>query len=410
MRLRSLQVLCLLNFFIADVRDGLGPFLGIFLVSHHWRAEEIGLVMTLGGLAGLLATFPAGMIVDATRYKRLLIIAASLLITLSALALWFFPTSAVVILSQIITGIAAAIVAPTIAGITLGITGQKGFLSQMGRNEAFNHSGNMAVAVLAAFTCWIWGTGSVFLLMTTMAVCAVVCTLAINKNDIDHDVARGIEKHEGPAVSVSVLALLKRPELAVTGITLLLFHLANAAQLPMLSMQAASSPAGSLFTPGTYAALTVAISQAVMIPVALLTARYASQYGYARLIVIALLVLPFRAAIASFWSNEFVLFPVQALDGVAAGILGVAVPGLIAALFNGSGHINAALGLVMLLQGLGASLSPALAGTIVSHTSWSFAYLILAAIALCALCIWLIFSRHVFKSLQPEQKTLMGDK
>lgn len=395
MRLRSLQVLCLLNFFIADVRDGLGPFLGIFLVSHHWRAEEIGLVMTVGGLAGLLATFPAGMIVDATRYKRLLIITSSLLITFSALALWYFPTSTVVILSQIITGIAAAIVAPAIAGITLGITGQKGFLVQMGRNEAFNHSGNMAVAVLAAITCWIWGTGSVFLLMTTMAVCAVVCTLAINKNDIDHDVARGVEKHQGPAVSVSVLALLKRPELAVTGVTLLLFHLANAAQLPMLSMKVASSPSGSLFTPGTYAALTVAISQAVMIPVALLTARYAYKYGYARLIGIALIVLPFRAAIASFWSNEFVIFPVQALDGVGAGILGVAVPGLIASLFNGSGHINAALGLVMLLQGLGASFSPALAGAIVSHSSWSFAYMILAVIALCALFIWLIFSRHI---------------
>lgn len=399
MRLRSLQVLCLLNFFIADVRDGLGPFLGIFLVSHHWRAEEIGLVMTLGGLAGLLATFPAGMIVDATRFKRLLIVTASLLITLSALALWYFPTSAVVILSQIITGIAAAVVAPAIAGVTLGITGQKGFLFQMGRNEAFNHSGNMAVAVLAAITCWIWGTGSVFLLMTTMAVCAVLRTLAINKNDIDHDVARGIEKHEGPTVSVSVLALIKRPELALTGLTLLLFHLANAAQLPMLSMQVASSPTESLFSPGTYAALTVAISQAVMIPVALLTARYASRYGYARLVVIALIVLPFRAAIASFWSNEFVLFPVQALDGVAAGILGVAVPGLIASLFNGSGHINAALGLVMLLQGLGASFSPALAGAIVSHTSWSFAYLILAGIALCAVFIWIIFSKHVFKSL-----------
>lgn len=406
MRLRSLQVLCLLNFFIADVRDGLGPFLGIFLVSHHWRAEEIGLVMTVGGLAGLLATFPSGMIVDATRYKRLLIITSSLLITLSALALWYFPTSVVVILSQIITGIAAAIVAPAIAGITLGITGQKGFLSQMGRNEAFNHSGNMAVAVLAAVTCWIWGTGSVFLLMTTMAVCAVMCTLAINKNDIDHDVARGVEKNQGPTVSVSVLALLKRPELAVTGLTLLLFHLANAAQLPMLSMQIASSPSGSLFTPGTYAALTVAISQAVMIPVALLTARYAAQYGYARLIVIALIVLPVRAAIASFWGSEFVIFPVQVLDGVGAGILGVAVPGLIASLFNGSGHINAALGLVMLLQGLGASFSPALAGVIVSHTSWSFAYMILAGIALCALFIWLIFSRHVLNSRQPEQKTL----
>lgn len=406
MRLRSLQILCLLNFFIADVRDGLGPFLGIFLVSHHWQAEEIGLVMTAGGLAGLFATFPAGMIVDATRYKRLLIISSSLLITLSALALWYFPTAAVVISSQIITGIAAAIVAPAIAGITLGITGQKGFLPQMGRNEAFNHTGNMAVAVLAAFTCWVWGTDSVFLIMTLMAVCSVLCTVAINKNDIDHEVARGIEKNKGTTVSVSFRVLLKRPELTIIGCTLLLFHLANAAQLPMLSMQAASSLSDPLFTPGTYAALTVAVSQTVMIPVALLTARYAPQYGYARLIVIALIVLPVRAAIASFWGNEFVLFPVQVLDGVAAGILGVAVPGLIASLFNGSGHINAALGLVMLLQGVGASLSPALAGAIVSHTSWSFAYVVLAGIAFFALFIWLIFSRHILNSLQPEQKTI----
>lgn len=398
MKLRSLQVLCLLNFFIADVRDGLGPFLGIFLVSHHWQADEIGLVMTVGGLAGLLATFPSGMIVDATRYKRLLIITSSVLITISTLALWYFPTSAVVILSQIITGVAAAIIAPAIAGITLGITGQKGFLDQMGRNEAFNHSGNMAVAVLAALTCWIWGTGSVFLLMTTMAVCTVICTLGINKKEIDHNVARGIEKQDGPVVPVQFFALLKRPELAVTGFTLLLFHLANAAQLPMLSMQVASSTSGSMFTPGTYAALTVAISQAVMIPVALLTARYASQYGYGRLILIALIVLPFRAAIASFGGNEFILFPVQALDGIAAGILGVAVPGLIASLFNGSGHINAALGLVMLLQGLGASLSPALAGAIVSYTSsWSFAFITLGVIALCALLIWVIFGRLVLK-------------
>ncbi|MGC6389605.1 MFS transporter [Ewingella sp. S1.OA.A_B6] len=398
MKLRSLQVLCLLNFFIADVRDGIGPFLGIFLISHRWQADQIGLVMTLGGLAGLLATFPAGMIVDSTRYKRLLIMVSSVLITLSTLALWYFPTSTVVILSQIITGLSAAIVAPAIAGITLGITGQKDFLGQMGKNEAFNHSGNMAVALLAALTCWIWGVGSVFLLMTAMAVCTILCISAINKNDIDHNVARGIEIREGPVVSVSFFVLLKRPELAVVGLTLLLFHLANAAQLPMLSMRVASSISGSMFTPGTYTALTVVISQAVMIPVALLTARYASQYGYGKLIVIALIALPLRAAIASFWNNEFVLFPVQALDGIAAGILGVAVPGLIASLFNGTGHINAALGIVMLLQGLGASLSPAVAGAIVSHTSWSFAYLILGGIALCALSIWVVFCKHVFNS------------
>ncbi|WP_336797875.1 MFS transporter [Erwinia aphidicola] len=396
MKLRSLQVLCLLNFFIADVRDGLGPFLGIFLVSHHWQADDIGLVMTAGSLAGLLATFPSGMIVDATRHKRLLIIVSSLLITFSTQMLWYFPTPTIVIASQIVTGLAAAVVAPAIAGITLGIGGQKIFVQQMGRNEAFNHAGNMTIALLAAFTCWIWGTGSVFLLMTAMAVCTLICTSAINKDDIDHNVARGSNEQAGATVSPSLLALLKRPELLVTGSTLLLFHLANAAQLPMLSMQIASSSAKAMFTPGTYAALTVAISQVVMIPAALLTARYATRCGYARLILIALVVLPLRAAIASFWGNEWVLFPVQVLDGVAAGILGVAVPGLIAWLFNGSGHINAALGLVMLFQGLGASLSPALAGAIVSDSTYSHAYMALGGIALCALLLWLIFSKRVF--------------
>ncbi|MCA1179818.1 MULTISPECIES: MFS transporter [unclassified Pantoea] len=394
MRLRSLQALCLLNFFIADVRDGLGPFLGIFLVSHNWKAEEIGLMMTLGGLAGLIATFPSGLIVDATCHKRMILILSSMLITLSTLALWYFPTTGIVTTAQIITGIAAAIVAPAITGLTLGITGQKNFLKQMGRNEAFNHSGNMSVALIAAVTCWIWGTDSVFILMTAMATCAIVCTFAINKNDVDHDVARGINSSEGTAVSVSVMGLLKRPELIVIGVTLLLFHLANAAQLPLLSMQFASSHMNSLLTPGTYAALTVAISQAVMIPVALVTARYASTFGYSNLFVVALIVLPIRAAIACLWSDEFIIFPVQILDGISAGILGVAVPGLIASMFNGTGHINAVLGIVMLLQGVGASLSPGLAGYIVSNKTWSFAFASLSLIALFALAIWIVFGRR----------------
>lgn len=59
MSLRSLRALCLTSFFIADVRDGLGPFLGIFLTQRHWQAEDIGLLMSVGGIAGLLATLPA---------------------------------------------------------------------------------------------------------------------------------------------------------------------------------------------------------------------------------------------------------------------------------------------------------------------------------------------------------------
>ncbi|MDD7979839.1 MFS transporter, partial [Achromobacter ruhlandii] len=58
------------NFFLADVRDGLGPFLGVFLLGHGWHADAIGYLMTAAGLAGMLATTPMGAWVDASRRKR----------------------------------------------------------------------------------------------------------------------------------------------------------------------------------------------------------------------------------------------------------------------------------------------------------------------------------------------------
>ena len=75
---RSLTCLSLLCFALADVRDGLGPFLGIFLQSHGWTPDSIGYVMTIGGLAGMAVTAPLGALADATRRKRLLLALASL--------------------------------------------------------------------------------------------------------------------------------------------------------------------------------------------------------------------------------------------------------------------------------------------------------------------------------------------
>ena len=147
MSLRSLRALCLTSFFIADVRDGLGPFLGIFLTQRHWTPDDIGLLMTAGGLAGLLATLPAGFITDTTKNKRSVLALLCLLITLSTLLLWFSQQSGVVALSQIVTG------------ITLGLTGQSGFSAQMGKNEAFNHGGNFVTAVMAGGIAWYWGVG-----------------------------------------------------------------------------------------------------------------------------------------------------------------------------------------------------------------------------------------------------------
>ena len=123
-----------LNFFLADVRDGLGPYLAIYLLSvHKWQAGDIGLVMALGGLAGLAAQIPAGALVDWVRDKRLLIVIASVLVTLACLVTLWNAQFAWVAVIQIAAGMASSVFAPALAGITLGIVGPKAFTRRIAR-------------------------------------------------------------------------------------------------------------------------------------------------------------------------------------------------------------------------------------------------------------------------------------
>ncbi|WP_112289728.1 MFS transporter (plasmid) [Rahnella variigena] len=385
MSIRSLQALCLTSFFIADVRDGLGPFLGIFLTQRHWQPDDIGLLMTAGGVAGLLATLPAGFITDASKNKRLILSLLCVLITGTTLLLWFSQANAVVAFSQIVSGICAAFVGPLITGITLGLTGQKGFSAQMGKNEAFNHGGNFITALIAGGIAWYWGIGGIFILMTCTMLLTLIALTGIRSSDIDDNAARGLESGASAQVpDFSVLA--KNKPLLITGLTLLLFHLANAALLPMLSMRVAAAPGA--VNPGLYAAATVIISQLVMIPVAIWTAGRIDRVGYWRLIMLALLVMPVRAALAASSAAPLMMVPVQILDGVAAGVLGVVVPSFIVVLLRGNGHVNAGQSVVMLMQGVGAAMSPALTGMIAGHYSFATAFSVLSVIALTALLIW----------------------
>jgi MFS family permease len=63
-----------LNFFMADLQAGIGPFLGVFLLAHGWKSGLIGSVMTIGGVAGMLMTAPAGALIDATTRKRIYVV------------------------------------------------------------------------------------------------------------------------------------------------------------------------------------------------------------------------------------------------------------------------------------------------------------------------------------------------
>ena len=71
----SLRGLDWLNFLLADVQSGVGPFLAIYLAGYRWNEQRVGLALTIGGIAGIASQTPAGALVDG-QSKRALIAAA----------------------------------------------------------------------------------------------------------------------------------------------------------------------------------------------------------------------------------------------------------------------------------------------------------------------------------------------
>ena len=370
---------------MADVQAGLGPFLGVYLQARHWPPAEIGIVMTIGGISAMVAATPLGALVDQVRWKRAIVIIAAIAITLASIAILPRQGFALVAATQVVMGIAAAAIGPAIAAITLGLVRQQGFAHQLGRNQAYNHAGNVAAAALAGGCGYIFGLGAVFVVLAVTAALSVVSALRIDANEIDHRAARGAAAPDGGRIAGFAVLVQSKP-LIVLGATLTLFHLGNAAMLPLLGQALVAHGDGDA---SAFTGATIVIAQTTMVPVALLAARLAEQKGYWLIFLLALIALPIRGIVASLVTSPWGLGPVQILDGVGAGILGVAVPGLVARLLSGTGHVNAGLGAVMTLQGIGAALSTTVGGIIAQRLGYSASFLALGAIAGLALILWI---------------------
>jgi predicted MFS family arabinose efflux permease len=382
---QSLFGLNAVNFFMADVRAGLGPFLGVFLQSKDWSPGAIGIVMTIGGLAGMVVTTPLGAFVDHTHAKRAVIAATAVVISIGSVATLYFPGFVTVAASQAVIGMAAAAVEPAIAAITLGLVHQQGFAHQLGRNEAFNHGGNVAAAAAAGLFGYLFGLGAVFVVLIAMAALSLVATFFIDPRRIDHRAARGAGPKDGEAEAGFGVLLRSKP-LIVLGATLTLFHLGNAAMLPLLGQSLVAHGDGD---PSAFTGATIVVAQITMVPMAILAGRMADDKGYWIVFVLALVALPVRGMTAALVTGPWGLVPVQMLDGIGAGLLGVAVPGLVARILAGTGHVNAGLGSVMTLQGVGAALSPALGGYVAGRFGYSASFLTLGIIAVAALVLWI---------------------
>ncbi len=380
-----------LNFFLADVRDGLGPYLAIYLLTvERWDEASIGVVMSVAGLAGILAQTPAGSFIDNTHFKRGAIIVAAVLTTGCCLFLPWMSSLLPVAIAQSISGAAASIFQPAIAGITLGMMGPKAFTRRMGRNEAFNHAGNAAAALLAGATAYFLGPVAVFYLMAAMAIASIAATLAVPAALIDHDVARGLDdgRHLDHARPEGIAVLLENRPLLVFAASVVLFHFANAAMLPLVG-QKLSLVNAALGT--SLMSACILIAQVVMIPAALVVGAKADTWGRKPIFLVGFLILALRGALYPLSDNPYWLVGVQALDGVGAGIFGALFPVVVADLTRGTGRFNLSLGAIATALGIGAALSTTFAGLIVVTLGYSAAFLALAGIAGAGLVLYSVF-------------------
>jgi len=161
---RARRALQSLNFFMADMQAGIGPFLGVFLQQRGWTTGPIGTVMTVGGVAGMIVTGPAGAFIDHTTKKRLIVAVTGVCTVVASLLILLSQSAVVVTASQVATAVAGAAIGPAVAGITLGIFRQTGFNAQNGRNQAWNHAGNMVGAGLSGWLGWKFGMPAIFYL------------------------------------------------------------------------------------------------------------------------------------------------------------------------------------------------------------------------------------------------------
>jgi MFS family permease len=382
----SLVALNAVNFFMADVQSGLGPFLGVYLINRPgWNAATVGLEMTLGPAMGLLLQTPAGALIDATSRKRALLALAALLTSAGTFIVTLTPTAAVVTTAQVLTGLGGVLLAPVIAAIALGLVGPSGYTLRTGRMAAFNHAGNVIGSVVAGLAGYLVSLRTGFWLASLAGILVLIATLFINGRLINHRQARGFIPDDESAERPSGFAVLlrNRPLLMLSVVTML-WQLANGAMLPITGQKLAigNTGQGALFQ-----AALIIVAQLVMIPMAILVGSRADGWGRKPIYLAAFVVLPIRGLLFALAANTTSIVAIQALDGVGAGIQGALFPIMVADLTRGTGRYNIALGAATVVAGIGVTLSTTVAGAIIVATGYNTAMFSLTGIALLGLVL-----------------------
>jgi hypothetical protein len=266
---------------------------------------------------------------------------------------------------------------PAIAAISLGLVGRERAGERFGRNARFASLGSGLSAAAMGAVGYFFSAQAVFFVTAGLLVPALLVLRRLASTEIDPHRAHGDLPEEPPIKPpLDLRLLLKRGPLLIFGLCIMLFHLANAAMLPFM---------GSVLTTRLSEWATILIGACLVGPqiiVALFSpwvGRKAERWGRRPLLIAAFAVA--RGILFGAISNPYALVAVQLLDGLTAAVFAVLMPLTVADLTYGTGRFNVTLGMVGMMMGLGASLSPLLAGYASEGFGASWAFYSLASVA-----------------------------
>ena len=401
------NLLAWLNFFVADVRDGLGPFLGVFLLQNGFGESQIGYISTISHIIALSLGVPCGILVDKTTRKKELIGAFIVLIIAFCTLNYLFPSFVFTLIAQGLVALSGVFLAPAFAALTLGIVGVRDYPLQTARNEAYKHAGTAFGAALSFCLALYFGIVSVFAITAVLGGVSLVVLTLIKRESINDFTARGEihSKATFEAKPTRLIALFTDKRVLFLSAIMFCFHLSNAAMLPLLSQRAQRL---GIDSSGAYAAATILIAQGVMIFVAFMCGRLLGRVDscenpskagfsvYFWLFFACFFALIIRGGVAAHFDSMWAMIVVQVLDGVGAGVSGVILPVVVALILRGSGHINAGFAFALTCGGLGGALSNGVGGYFAQYYGYFSAYLFLGGVALCGLALWCVGAKVLF--------------
>ncbi|HEU4804577.1 MAG TPA: MFS transporter [Nitrobacter sp.] len=372
-------------FFLADVQTGFGPFVAVYLTTQKWTQSEIGLILSIGGVVGLIGQMPGGAVIDAVRSERLLAGLAVATIGVSALAYAAWPIFPVIAMAAIFHAAASCVLGPVIAAISLGLVGPRAIGERLGRNARYASLGNGVAAGVMGAVGYLLSSRAVFVVSFAFAIATLLSLARIRDREIDPEQAHGaIARAEPNPQATSIVHLLHQRSLVIFACTVFLLQFANSAMLPL--MAGIVTERSSRLAPALIA-LCIIVPQAIVALMSPSVGRKAQVWGRRPLLMIAFAALALRGALFATVHDPSLLVAVQVLDGITAAVFGVMIPLIVADIAFGSGHFNLAQGIMGTAAGMGASLSNVVAGNVSDHFGHGIAFMALAAAALTGLLV-----------------------